>query len=224
MARAGETVEHPLAGTRIVFLRTAHDTDGELLELDVYMRGGRRVPAEHVHPYQEEKFEVLSGTARFRVRGQERGVGVGEKVVIPAGTPHVWGNPGEEEAHLIAELRPALDLETWFETFFGLAKDGKVNPKSGLPNSLQWAVISREFKDAFRPAQPPLLVQKILYRLLAPIGELLGYKARYPEYSGPEEPKEGRASEGLSMGILAGIVVAVLTLLLLGRRVRPGRR
>jgi mannose-6-phosphate isomerase-like protein (cupin superfamily) len=46
------------------------------------------------------------------MRGRERDIGIGEKVVIPAGTPHVWGNLGEEEAHLIAELRPALDLES----------------------------------------------------------------------------------------------------------------
>ena len=75
---------------------------------------GRRacVTAEHIHPNQEERFEVLSGTAHFRMRGRERDIGIGEKVVIPAGTPHVWGNLGEEEAHLIAELRPALDLES----------------------------------------------------------------------------------------------------------------
>jgi hypothetical protein len=36
-------VEHPLAGTRTVFLKTACDTHGELLELDVFMRGGGRV-------------------------------------------------------------------------------------------------------------------------------------------------------------------------------------
>jgi hypothetical protein len=37
MARAADTVEHPLAGTRIVFLKTARDTNTELLELDVFM-------------------------------------------------------------------------------------------------------------------------------------------------------------------------------------------
>jgi hypothetical protein len=38
-------------------------------------------------------------------------------------------------------------MEEWLEIFFGLQKDGKVNPKSGLPNPLQWAVISREYED-----------------------------------------------------------------------------
>jgi hypothetical protein len=64
-------------------------------------------------------------------------------VVVPAGTPHAWGNPGEEEVHLIVELRPALRTET----FGGLAKEGKVSPKNGLPNLLQMAIILREYED-----------------------------------------------------------------------------
>jgi hypothetical protein len=43
MARAGDTVDLPLAGTRIVFLKAARDTNNELLQLDVFIRGvGRR--------------------------------------------------------------------------------------------------------------------------------------------------------------------------------------
>ena len=53
--------------------------------------GGGRVPIEHVHPYIEERFEILSGTARLSMRGQLRDVGAGQTVVVPAGTPHVWG-------------------------------------------------------------------------------------------------------------------------------------
>jgi quercetin dioxygenase-like cupin family protein len=230
MAKAGDTLESPLSGARIVFLKTARDTSGELLQLDDVMKGGGRVPIEHVHPHMEERFEILSGTLRFRVRGQERDVGAGETVVVPAGTPHVWGNPNEDEVHLILEFRPALRMEEWFETFFGLQKDSKVNPKSGLPNALQWAVISREYEDEIYLASPPLFVQRVLFGLLAPIGKLLGYKARYPAYSGAEEPLAGRegerpsgASGAMRDGIVVGAIVALIGLFLLRRRVRSGR-
>jgi len=198
MAQAGDAIESPVAGTRAVFKKTAHDTNGELLELDFHMRGGGGVPIEHVHPYQEERFEVQSGALRFRVRGQERDVETGETVVIPAGTPHVWGNPHDEEVHLIIEFRPALRMEEWLETFFGLQKDGKANPNSGLPNPLQWAVISREYEDEIYLASPPLLVQRVRFGLLALVGKLLGYKARYPKYSGAEEPLAGRGERPLA--------------------------
>jgi mannose-6-phosphate isomerase-like protein (cupin superfamily) len=131
MAKAGDTIESPPTGARIRFLKTARDTNGELLQIDDVMKGGGRVAIEHIHPYIEERFEILSGTARFSTRGQQRDVGAGETVVVPAGTPHVWGNPNEDEVHLIIEFRPALRMEEWLETFFGLQQDGKANPNSG---------------------------------------------------------------------------------------------
>jgi quercetin dioxygenase-like cupin family protein len=199
MARAGDTIESPISGARIRFLKTSRDTNGELLRYDEFLKRGGRGPREHVHHYQEERFEVLSGTARIGVRGQERDYGAGKTVVVPAGTPHVWGNPSEEEVHLIIEFRPALRVETFLETHFGLQKDGKVNPKSGLPNLFQRAVIAREYEDEVYLTRPPLFVQRALFGLLAPIGRLLGYKARYPAYSGPEEPLAGgREGEGPS--------------------------
>jgi hypothetical protein len=54
MAKAGDTIESPFSGARIRFLKTARDTNGELLQLEDLMKGGRRVPMEHVHPYMEE--------------------------------------------------------------------------------------------------------------------------------------------------------------------------
>jgi len=231
MAKAGDTIESPHSGARIIFLKTARDTNGQLLQLDDLMKGGGRVPIEHVHPYMEERFEILSGSARLSMRGQQRDVGAGQKVVVPAGTPHVWGNPNDDEVHLIIEFRPALRMEEWFETFFGLQKDGKVNPNSGLPNVLQWAVISREYEDEIYLASPPLLVQRVRYGLLATIGKLLGHKARYPAYSGYEEPLAGREGERPSAasgvmrgGIVVGAIVASIGLFLLRRRIRTDRR
>jgi quercetin dioxygenase-like cupin family protein len=222
MAKAGDTIESPPTGARIVFLKTARDTNGELLQIDDVMQGGGRVAIEHVHPYIEERFEVLSGTARLSMRGQQRNVGAGETVVVPAGTPHVWGNPNEDEVHLNIEFRPALRMEEWFETFFGLQKEGKVNPNSGLPNPLQWAVISREYEDELYLALPPLWVQRVRFGLLAQIGKLLGYKARYPKYSAAETAggeRAGQPSTTMVMARAAAMAASVLvaSIFLLGR-------
>ena len=45
------------------------------------------------------------------------------------------------------ELRPALDTETFFETFFGLGRDGKTNAR-GIPGLLQIAVAFRGLGDS----------------------------------------------------------------------------
>lgn len=42
MAKAGDTIESPLSGVQIVFLKTARQTNGEPLQLNDVMRGGGR--------------------------------------------------------------------------------------------------------------------------------------------------------------------------------------
>jgi len=77
------------------------------------------------------------------------------------------------------QMRPPMKTETMFETLIGLHRDGK-----SLTNPLQAVVIAREH-DTY-VGGPPIWLQKPLIALLATIGRLLGYRARYEKYSGPE--------------------------------------
>ena len=89
---------------------------------------------------------------------------------------------GDEEAQIRVELEPALRTEMFFETFFGLAKDGKTNSK-GLPNLLSMVVIMQEYTEEVRLARPPAGVQRAMFGPLAMLGRRLGYRGWYPEYS-----------------------------------------
>jgi mannose-6-phosphate isomerase-like protein (cupin superfamily) len=180
MITPGDVLEHPVTGETIIFRRTAAMTGGKLCEADFYMRPGAFVAAEHIHPQQTEHFEVVAGTLRGRVAGKELAGGPGETVVVPPGTPHVWWNAGGEPLHVRVEVRPALSFEGFFEAFFGLAQDGKVSRKTGLPNPLQMAVLLRAYRDVLILAQPPRAVQTLLFGPLAALGRLLGYRADYP--------------------------------------------
>lgn len=184
MARRGDVLESPINGQRAVFRETAGDTGGELLSLDFFVAPGGFLGNEHLHPKQEERIEVLSGTLRCRIRGRERSVGAGEAVAIPAGTPHTLWNESAEETHALVEYRPALQMETLFETLFGLGRNGKTD-EEGSPGLLQGAVMLKEYEDEYRLARPPLPVQKALLAVLAPIGRRLEYRARYERYSEP---------------------------------------
>ena len=66
MAQPGDVIEHPSLGARMTFLKTAGETNGDLLRVEVVLPPGFSM-AEHVHPYQEERHEVLWGTLRARV-------------------------------------------------------------------------------------------------------------------------------------------------------------
>jgi mannose-6-phosphate isomerase-like protein (cupin superfamily) len=118
MATPGHTVVNPETGERVTFVKTAADTDGELLELElVWPRPGQRAPA-HVHPEMEERYEVVSGTAAFRIGGAERTAGPGEVVTVPPGTTHLAWNPTEQEVRLKVEFRPALRWEEFVVRLF----------------------------------------------------------------------------------------------------------
>lgn len=183
MAHAGDVIENPVVGGRIIFRKTARETNGELLQFDAFSKPHGLGPLYHIHARQEERFEVISGTARFRVAGNEQSLRAGQILVGPPGIPHSFWNDGDDELHVRIEFRPALKQESYLETIFGLARDGKTN-KRGVPNLLQAVLLSREYE--FFLAGPPIFLQRALIAVLAPIARLLGYRARYPEYSGPE--------------------------------------
>ena len=180
MAKAGDELLNPLTGLRTVFRKTAQETSGELLQVDWIGSPGWSTGPDHIHPRQEERFEVLSGKLGLRVGGIECVHGVGDVIVVSAGSPHAAWNAGDEEVHVLVDFRPALRTETAFETLARLARDGKTN-KAGAPkNPLQLALILREFEDEIYFVRPPLVVQRVILGALAFIGRLLGYRAEYP--------------------------------------------
>jgi mannose-6-phosphate isomerase-like protein (cupin superfamily) len=230
VAKTGDEIFNPRTGQRMIFLETGAESDGGLLRNESYIPPAGDAEPEHVHPFQESGAEVISGSVRFRVSGEERSLKAGESITIPADTPHFFWNDGEEDAHFIGWFRPALKIERFFEAFFGLAQDGKLNEK-GLPSMLQLAVMVPHFGDEIRLTSPPWAVQKATFGALAPIGRLLGYRPEYPyPYGGGRD--EPSASEGARVSTNAGagrgaialmvIVAALLSVALLLWRRRRG--
>lgn len=71
MARAGDELLNPATGLRTRF-ETAPTTSGELLQVDWIGDPDWTTGPDHLHPYQEERLEVLSGElGLLRVAGAE---------------------------------------------------------------------------------------------------------------------------------------------------------
>jgi quercetin dioxygenase-like cupin family protein len=194
MARSGDVMEHPVTGERVVWRSVAEDTGGDHLDLELFAQPGGFVAAAHVHPKQEERFEVISGTLAMLIAGEERTLRPGDTAVVPPGQPHAWWNAGPDEVRIKGEIRPALRTEHFFETFFGLGKDGKTNDK-GLPNPLQLAVLMREYEDEIRLAKPAFAIQRMLFAPLAFVGRRLGYRSRYAHHSAADSSAEAGATQ-----------------------------
>jgi mannose-6-phosphate isomerase-like protein (cupin superfamily) len=184
MIRAGESIENPVTGERIVFQETSRDTNGEAVVFETFVKPEGFVAAAHIHPKQEERFEVLSGTLGLKVGDEEIVAGPGDTLTIPAGVPHRFWNAGGDEARFRCEARPALQFEQLLETMFALAAAGKTN-KKGMPNPLRVAVIARAHFDVVRLPFPPALVQRLGLAVGAPLGRLVGYRASYVRTAEP---------------------------------------
>jgi|FLYL01.1.fsa_nt_gi quercetin dioxygenase-like cupin family protein len=161
MAKAGDRLERP-NGERLTFRKTAADTNGELLEVEVVYAPESRLPPPHYHPYQEERFQVLSGEIRAIVGKEERTYRAGEGFTVPRGLAHRMHNVSDEEARVIWQVCPALRTEDFFEAMWTLPEEKR--------NLFSLAAIIRTFSNEFRLNRPPYLVQRLLFGLLAPLG------------------------------------------------------
>lgn len=179
--RVGDVYENPATGERVVIRIGTHESAGEFLVADLYLRPGARVPAEHIHPAIDERFTVLQGRVGFRLNGVESVAKGVSTVSVPAGVSHDWWNAGPDEARVRVEIGPADRFEEMIMNIFGLAQDGRVNAK-GMPSLLQLALFAQEFDDVIRFTDSPRWVQLALFGLLAPVARLLGYRGSYAEY------------------------------------------
>ncbi len=71
MITTGQSITNPVTGETLVFRKTAADTNGEAVVVEAFVEPDGAVAAAHVHPAQEERFEVLAGELEFRVRQAE---------------------------------------------------------------------------------------------------------------------------------------------------------
>jgi mannose-6-phosphate isomerase-like protein (cupin superfamily) len=178
MAYRGQILDNPVSGERIVFRKTSADTGGELLEIDLELAPDGHVPGKHVHPVQEERFEVISGTMKFKMGRKTVIAEAGEVVTVPAGVSHKFENGGDETAHVRVQVRPALKMEQLFETAVALANEGRTTSK-GMPKPLDLALFVREYADEVQGAFPPAWVQQATMAPLAWVARRRGYAERY---------------------------------------------
>lgn len=180
MPRAGQEIVNPPMGVRIVFRRTAADTDGEWMECDVHVAPGRAIAEPHLHPRQTERMTVMRGWAGGVVGGESDTAETGDVREIPPGVAHAWWNASpDRDLHLRVRFTPALHTGAMFERVFAWAAEGHTD-KRGIPSPLRLAVLLDRYPDEFYPARLPVPVLKVLLRVLAPIGRLLGYRAEPP--------------------------------------------
>jgi quercetin dioxygenase-like cupin family protein len=116
MPRKGQEIEG-FGGMRLRFIQVEPD---ELVMQATYS-GEAAMPPAHLHPSQAEHFEIIEGSMRAIVGGEERIYGQGENFDVPAGTPHQMA--ADEPTRMRWEIRPALRTAEFFERLYGDGPD-----------------------------------------------------------------------------------------------------
>jgi quercetin dioxygenase-like cupin family protein len=199
MAFSGQVLDNPIGGERFIFHQTADDTAGALLAFDLVVSPDGRVPGGHIHPVQQESFEVLSGTMKFRKGPRTVVARPGDTVVVPPGAFHQFANAGDEPSVVRVRVEPALRMEQLYETAAALASEGRTL-RSGMPKPLDLAVFMRELEQEVRAPVAPGLVRAVLAPL-AWVAARRGLDQRYRVPAGlagrrpaPTHPGAGRVA------------------------------
>jgi len=175
MARE-EVIEDPILRHRLGFRRGLDADGGEVLHVDIRIAPGGGV-TPHVHPRVEERFTVVSGSPSFLSGRTWRTASPGETVLVPPGVRHAYRNRGSEVAHVVCDARPAGSLQEFLEDVAALSRSGGLS-RHKLPTRpravLRAAVLAHRPRDTvvlLFPPMPPPFVQRLLFPILARLGE-----------------------------------------------------
>jgi quercetin dioxygenase-like cupin family protein len=166
---AGTVLHNPVTGEYArVIEHSPERAVGELLAVP-----GAAVAGPHLHPGQEERFEVLAGVMGYR-RGDERGeLRAGGAVTVPADVVHDWWNAGDTALLARVTVSPPGRFAAMLGAVWGLAAVGRTNRK-GMPGLLDAALLAEAFGDEMVFERPPRVVQHALAATIAPIARRRG--------------------------------------------------
>ncbi len=101
MATTGQASENLVTGERMVFNKTAHETNGTVLDIEFFVKANTgKGLAAHFRPYFAERAEIIEGSAHYIVGKAELPTSTGDIVMLPKDVPHIhpW-NTGNGVLH-----------------------------------------------------------------------------------------------------------------------------
>jgi mannose-6-phosphate isomerase-like protein (cupin superfamily) len=128
---AGETLDLGVLGIQVQ-VRVSDETQ---LQYDVIGRPCGLLGQEHVHSYQRERFEVLSGAMKLVLGGSEHELGPGQVMEVPPGAAHRQLAAGVGVGQVRVTVTPPGRTLEFMRRLAELARDGRLL-RNGLPRPL----------------------------------------------------------------------------------------
>jgi quercetin dioxygenase-like cupin family protein len=192
MIRAGFTIESPRTQSVTTILQSDAETNGMGWELEVTCQPNTEADIEeHLHLTWTETFEILSGTAHYKLNGQQKTAEAGQSFVVRPGEKHIhpW-NAGEtvmvyRQTDKFPAPSPAAVQEVLgtFATLAALTREGKVGDNGRPKNVWQLMATLRTLPNtAATMCNCPSPCKTGLAATLGRLAESLGYRGVYERY------------------------------------------
>ncbi len=157
-------------GERLVIHR-AHDSRGvEELHLSGTLPARREGPPLHIHAFEDEHGQVVSGTLSANLDGKTITVGPGGMARFPKGSVHRWWNAGDDELVFRGTATPAVDLDRFLHALFEVLNAGD----SGRPPLFYLAHVLYRHRKTQTTLVMPRIVQSVMLPPAVLIGTVVG--------------------------------------------------
>ncbi|CAF3126256.1 unnamed protein product [Rotaria sp. Silwood2] len=143
-------------------------------------------PPLHIHLEQTELFTLLQGHLAYQLGNKVYSCDTHtcpRPLIVPPLLPHTfWMDDNKEDLIVRIRLEPANRYsglrQGFFENFAGIFRDQHIS---------MWQIFVLFENAQVYPASLPLPIMKIMVKTGALIGQLLGYKIEYEEYTTIED-------------------------------------
>ena len=109
---------------RLEFVVTRTESDGDLHQMRATYGPHSAAPPPHLHPAQDETFEIVDGVVEFVLDGVTTRHRAPSMVTIRAGTVHQLHNPADRSATVVWSTRPALRTGEFFMAMHDAQRSG----------------------------------------------------------------------------------------------------
>jgi mannose-6-phosphate isomerase-like protein (cupin superfamily) len=166
VAGTGDTLAFP-DGSDYTITASAGETGGSFVEMEILLPPNAVTPPLHVHPKQEEDFEVLAGALDVHFEGQWMRLPEGESMTIRRGEPHAFRNSSGLRVRVRNVHRPALGYQDYLEELHSLAIEGKIKSFTDASSLMTLAPLYEKYEGTIEPGK---FGQRAVMGLFARVG------------------------------------------------------
>ena len=143
-----KTITLKKTGETICFVKTGKDTNGAYAEIICTVPAGKKGPPSHIHPLQDENFEVIEGKLELSAGSKKIILEPGQSFNVTARKVHTFSNPYDCEMKFKATYKPALNID-----YFLVQSFNELNNHPNIKKSLVQLIVDFEYTLKQIPGQ-----------------------------------------------------------------------